>query len=80
MRAIMKLIPEWHRAWRLFSVMAAMLLALLSSLQAGVLPMLQPLVPPEKWPWVSLGFAVAITVLRVVAQPGALDAKDAPPR
>lgn len=67
-----RLIPEWRRAWRLSTIWAAGLLAFLSLLQAEVLPNLQALVPPQLWPWVTLGFAAAIALLRVVAQPAAL--------
>lgn len=67
------LIPEWRRAWRLSTVWAAALLGALSMVQAEVLPQLQALVPPQRWPWVTLGFALAIVVLRIVAQPKALD-------
>lgn len=67
-----RLIPEWRRAWRLATMWAAALLGLLSLLQAEVLPHLQALVSPEVWPWVTLGFSVAIALLRVLAQPGAL--------
>lgn len=67
-----QLIPGASRAWRLTSVWAAALLMLLSLVQADVLPLVQPLLPPEVWPWVSAGMALAIVVLRVIAQPGAL--------
>jgi O-antigen/teichoic acid export membrane protein len=64
----MKLIPEWKAAWRFFSVMASTLLFALSLVQANVLPLFQPLVPADKWPWVSGGFALLIVLLRVVHQ------------
>lgn len=67
------LIPEWRRAWRLSTVWAAALLGALSMVQAEVLPQLQALVPPQRWPWVTAGFALAIVLLRIVAQPKALD-------
>lgn len=66
-------IPQWRRAWRLSSVWMAALLAVLSMLQTDVLPLLQGLLPPAWWPYVTLGFALAIGLLRIVAQPGALD-------
>jgi hypothetical protein len=64
----LRLIPEWRDCWRMSSWVAAMLLMFLSMVQADVLPLLQPLVPPEKWPWVSGGLAFAIGVLRLVQQ------------
>jgi hypothetical protein len=33
-----------------------------------VLPQVQAIVPAKYWPWVTLGFAVAIMVLRNLAQ------------
>ena len=65
-------IAGWRRAWRLASVQAAAALALLGLLQAEVLPLLQFAIPPRAWPWVSAGFGIAIVLLRLVAQPGAL--------
>lgn len=64
----MKLIPDWRRAWRWFSVQAAAGLAVLSFLQAQVLPLYQFAIPPKLWPWVTAGFGTAIVLLRVVAQ------------
>ncbi|OGB19474.1 MAG: hypothetical protein A2W72_01560 [Burkholderiales bacterium RIFCSPLOWO2_12_67_14] len=65
----MKLIPDYRLAWRFLSVQAAVLLSVLSGIQADVLPLVQPLVPADKWPWVSGGLALAIIVLRVLDQP-----------
>lgn len=64
----MKLIPEWRRAWRFASVQAALLLALLSFLQAQILPLFQFAIDPKVWPWVTAGFGSAIAVLRVWQQ------------
>lgn len=72
----MTLIDNWQRAWRLSSVRAAMLLLVLSVLQgmqSDVLPLVQGLIRPDVWPWVSAAFATAILVLRVIKQVGALD-------
>ncbi|MDP3322357.1 MAG: hypothetical protein Q8S71_02280 [Hydrogenophaga sp.] len=63
-----KLIPDWRLAWRFLSVQAAVLLALLSGLQTEVLPLMAPLFPDRVWPWVSGGLALAVVVLRLVAQ------------
>lgn len=68
-----KAIPQWRHAWRLDTMRAAALLALLSLLQTDALPLLQALVPPRVWPWVTLSFAVAIALLRIRAQPQALE-------
>lgn len=64
------LIPDWKRAWQFLSVQAALLLALLSGLQAEVLPLVSPLFPAPVWPWVSGGLALVVVLLRLVAQPG----------
>lgn len=65
----MALIPDWRLAWRFLSVQAAMLLAVLSAVQTEVLPLLSPLFPDHVWPWVSGGLAMAVVLLRLVAQP-----------
>lgn len=65
-----RLIPHWRRAWRFMSVQAAALLALLSMLQADVLPYLQPVIDPRHWPYVTAGLSLAIVLLRLIAQPG----------
>lgn len=64
----LRLIPEWRDCWRMASWVTALLLMLLSMVQADVLPLVQPLVAPEQWPWVSGGLAFAIGVLRLVQQ------------
>ena len=65
-----KLIPDWQLAWRFASVQAAVLLALLSGLQAEVLPLISPLFAVDVWPWVSGSLALAVVVLRLVSQDG----------
>lgn len=65
-----RLIPEWRLAWRFTSVQAALVLAFLSMVQAEVLPIVQPIVPAKHWPLVSGGLALAIVVLRLLAQKG----------
>ncbi len=65
----MKLIPEWRTAWRFNSVQAATALAILSFLQAQVLPHYEAAVPPHLWPWITGTFAMVIALLRLRAQP-----------
>lgn len=80
----LSLIPDWRKSWRFSSMWGAaalallsflqtdlpgMLLALLLDVQQSVLPLAQPLIPAEYWPWVTLGIAVVIAVLRVIYQP-----------
>jgi len=64
----MKLIPDWKLAWKFMSVQAGLLLTALSMIQADVLPLVSPLFAAEKWPWVSGSLAIAIVVLRLIAQ------------
>lgn len=78
----MRLIDNWRHGWRMNSVQAAALLAVLSMLQAEVLPHLQAALPVEWWPYISAGFALVIVVVRLRAQPEVHDdapAKDATP-
>lgn len=70
-----KLIPDWRLAWRFLSVQAAMLLALLSGIQAEVLPLVAPLFPDSKWPIVSGGLALLVVLLRLLAQDGLATAR-----
>lgn len=65
----MRLIPDARHAWRFGSVQAALLLAVLSGIQAEVMPLVSPLFSPEVWPWVSGLLALAVVLLRVVVQP-----------
>lgn len=67
------------RHWSMWLTVA---LAFLSAVQADVLPLVQPLVPPTYWPWVSGGLAVAIAVAKCIKQrlpePPAADQGGAP--
>lgn len=72
----LQLIPGWRRAWRLSSVRAAAVLVLLplaESVQQQLLPLFQFAIPAAAWPWVCGIAGAAVIVLRLVAQPGALD-------
>lgn len=73
-----KLIPEWRSAWKMFSVWASVALTLLSLIQAEVIPLVMPLVPPKYWPWVTATVGVLIVVLRVIRQHSIEEAK--PPK
>ena len=48
-----ELIPDWRQALRFNSVQMALVLALLSSIQADVLPLLQPIFPAKWWPFIT---------------------------
>lgn len=62
------LVDDWRQAWRFASVLASLALALLSLVQANLLPLLAPLFPPDVWPWVTFGFGVLIMLVRVLKQ------------
>lgn len=72
MKLKVKPIDGWQRAWRLDSVRAAGLLALVSVLQLEVLPLFEAQIPADWWPYISAAFAVVIALLRLRAQPDAL--------
>lgn len=61
------LVDEWKQAYKLWSVIAAALLAGFDTLH-GLLPALQSLVSPQAFTWINAGSAVAIVVLRVMKQ------------
>lgn len=75
----MKMAVPPRRAWRLYSVQAAAVLAVLSVLQAEALPLFRFAIPADVWPWVSAVMGAAVVVLRLVAQPGVLDEPPVPP-
>lgn len=56
------------RLVRMWSMWLSFALAVMSAAQADLLPLVQPLVPPERWPWVSGGLALAIIVVRGIKQ------------
>ncbi len=64
-----RLIPNWRLSWRFTSVQAAALLAVLSAVQAELLPTFEAAVPAQYWPYVTAAFGVAIALLRILAQP-----------
>lgn len=66
----MRLIPDAALAWRFASVQAALLLTILTAVQADVVPMLQPLMDNATYLKVSAALSLLVIVLRVVAQPG----------
>lgn len=72
------LVDEWKQAYKLWSVIAAALLAGFDTLH-GLLPALQSLVTPQAFTWINAGSAVAIVVLRVMKQGGADDTQPTTP-
>lgn len=71
-------VSNWRQAWRLNTVQAAAALAFLSAVQADLLPLVQSVVPPKWWPYVTGAVALAIILLRLRDQPG-VDVGRAPP-
>lgn len=69
-RAWFRPVSNWHQAWRLNTVQAAAALAFLSAVQADLLPLVQSVVPPKWWPYVTGAIALAIILLRLRDQPG----------
>jgi hypothetical protein len=67
---MIKLIPDAAIAWRFASVQAALVLTILTAVQADVVPMLQPLMDQDTYLKVSALLSFLVIVLRVVAQPG----------
>lgn len=59
----MKLIANWRKAWRMYSIQLSALIVALASLET-FLPQLQPLVPPK----VYAGIGLAVIVARIVQQ------------
>lgn len=70
------LIDDWRQAHKMWSVLAAAMLAGFDTLH-GVLPAVQSVVGPTAFTWINVGSAVAIVVLRVLNQPGSTDVADA---
>ena len=66
------LIDGWQHSLRLDSMRAAVLLAVLSLVQAELLPLLRADLPSRVWAYVTFGLAVLIMLVRLRAQPGAL--------
>ncbi len=62
------LADNWRNLWRATSVLASVALSALSMLQAEVLPLAQPVIKPEHWPYVALAFGAAIPTLRLIKQ------------
>lgn len=65
----MKLIPNWRRAWRMFSVQAMTLAAALQGTWAMLPEDLKAALPPTLVPVVSIALLLAGVVGRLVDQP-----------
>lgn len=63
------LIPDVRLAWRFSSVQAAALLAILTAVQADVVPLIQPLMDDATYLKVSAVLSLLVIVFRVIAQP-----------
>lgn len=67
----MKLIPNWRRAWRMFSVQAMAAVAVLQTAWPQIPDDIKASWPPHLVHWVTVALVVAGVVGRVVAQPKA---------
>lgn len=64
----MKLIPEWRKAWRMFSVQALAVIAMLPLIWSELPPDLVAMIPPAWTPYILTALAVAGIVGRLVDQ------------
>lgn len=64
-----RLIPQWRRAWRMFSVQAMALAAGIQGVWPTIPPEMKATIPPNVVHWVSLVLLVAGIVGRMVVQP-----------
>ena len=72
-RRHLKLVPEWRRAHRWFSVRIAVLIAFASLVQAS-LPELTTDLPPKAYHWIVFGLAIAVGIGRILQQGSSTDA------
>lgn len=63
----MELIDNWKQAPKMWSVIAATLLAGFDTLH-GLLPALQSVVSPATFTWINAASAIGIVMLRIVKQ------------
>lgn len=64
----MKLVPDWRRAWRWFSVQSLAIIALIPVVWPNLPPEAHAWVPPEWRPWIVFALAVGGIVGRLVDQ------------
>lgn len=64
----MKLIPEWKRCYRLYSVQLGLLIALFGFAQVTLLPMWQVQLSPTAYATANSILASALFVVRLVKQ------------
>lgn len=68
----MKLIPEWRRSWRMFSVQALAVIAtaplVWAELPDETKALVTALVPPEWLPYITTGVALAGIAGRLIKQ------------
>ena len=62
------LVRNWRAGWKFLSVWGALVLSLLSIVQAEGLPYLQPFFAPDVWPRITGALGLLIIVLRFVYQ------------
>lgn len=72
----MKLIPNWRRAWRMLSVRAMTLAAVVQVVWETHPEAIKAVVPPAWVPWITVGVLMFGIAGRLVQQPKAQDQKD----
>lgn len=65
----LQLISNWKDSWKMSSVQATALLALLNVVNAEILPLLHFTIPPSWMNWINALLGIAIIVLRLILQP-----------
>lgn len=65
---MMKLIPEWRKSWRMFSMQALAFVAALPLLWYELPPEVKAMIPDDWHPFILTGIAVAGMIGRLVDQ------------
>lgn len=64
----MRLIPEWRKAWRMFSMQALALIAALPLVWAELPPEITAMVPASWRPWIMAALALGGMAGRLIDQ------------
>lgn len=65
---MMQLVPEWRRAWRMWSVQILAVIALIPQIWEELPPEVQLMIPAEWHPHILTVVAVATIIARLVKQ------------
>ena len=64
-----QLIKQWKTSWKLTSVQAAAMLAILNIVNLEILPLFNFAIPAQTMSWINALLGVSIIVLRLIVQP-----------